>query len=291
METINLQTLFEKELTTFHDKNVALLRNFKELHSSELEMTLLEEYAFIFVTSGHVSMSFDDQIYELQTNDLFVCNPHHIIDKSMFSLDFDFIVFILSNDYVEQLSKMVDIDWSVHDMLMSHQIIHCNQSDAERCMNYFNVICSKLKTPESINQHKSINMLFCSMIYDLADVVSRINIEIPAQSYTCTDNIMQRFFKLLKDRTQPFKNVNGYAESLNISPKYFSTLCKKATGKTAGTLINNEIISAAKLLLRDSSLSINQVADRLGFANQSHFGVFFRRHSGISPQQYRTSEG
>lgn len=290
METINLQTLFEKEWTTFHDKNVALLKNFKELCSSELEMTLLEEYALIFVTSGHVSLSFDNQIYELQTNDVFVCNPHHIIDKSMFSLDFDFIVFMFSKDYVEQLSKMMDIDWSVHDMLMSHQIIHCNQTDAERYMNYFNVICSKLKTPESINQHKSINMLFCSMIYDLADVVSRINIEIPAQNYTCTNNLMKRFFKLLKDRTQPFKNVNGYAESLSISPKYFSAVCKKVTGKTAGALINDEIISTAKLLLRDSSLSISQVSDRLGFANQSHFGVFFRRHSGISPQQYRTSE-
>ncbi|MGM9706544.1 MAG: helix-turn-helix domain-containing protein [Prevotella sp.] len=79
---------------------------------------------------------------------------------------------------------------------------------------------------------------------------------------------------MLRDDNQPFCNVNGYAERLHITPKYLSSVCKHATGKTASQLINEEIIRMAKLLLHDNKYSIKQIADLLGFANQSHFGVF-----------------
>lgn len=44
-----------------------------------------------------------------------------------------------------------------------------------------------------------------------------------------------------------------------------------------------------KLLLRDNSLGIKQIAARLNFANQSHFGTYFHRYVGLSPQQFRQS--
>jgi AraC-like DNA-binding protein len=40
-------------------------------------------------------------------------------------------------------------------------------------------------------------------------------------------------------------------------------------------------------MMRDNSVSIKQIADTLNFTNQSHFGTFFRRHVGMSPQQFR----
>jgi AraC-like DNA-binding protein len=86
---------------------------------------------------------------------------------------------------------------------------------------------------------------------------------------------------------QPFTNVNGYAELLHITPKYFSSICKKLSGKTANEIIKEETIKQAKILLHDNSLSIKQVADQLSFTNQSHFGTYFHRYTGMSPQQFR----
>lgn len=81
--------------------------------------------------------------------------------------------------------------------------------------------------------------------------------------------------------------MTEYANLLHISPKYFSSVCKKLTGKTASEIINDEIIKQSSFLLRNNKLSIKQISSRLGFVNQSHFGTFFRRHTGLSPQQYR----
>ncbi len=44
----------------------------------------------------------------------------------------------------------------------------------------------------------------------------------------------------------------------------------------------------AKSLLRASTLSVQEISDRLGFQNQSHFGTFFRRAVGVSPKAFRT---
>lgn len=53
--------------------------------------------------------------------------------------------------------------------------------------------------------------------------------------------------------------------------------------------IRMEINRQAKSLLSSTSLSVQEIADRLGFQNQSHFGTFFRRYSELSPSAYRKS--
>jgi AraC-like DNA-binding protein len=43
----------------------------------------------------------------------------------------------------------------------------------------------------------------------------------------------------------------------------------------------------AKSLLRSTTLSVQEISDRLGFQNQSHFGTFFKRHTDLSPKAFR----
>ena len=80
--------------------------------------------------------------------------------------------------------------------------------------------------------------------------------------------------------------VKEYADEYFV-PNIVEEFCKKVSGKTAKEIIQEETIKQAKLLLRDNSLSIKEVADRLNFTNQSHFGTYFHRHTGLSPQQFR----
>ena len=107
------------------------------------------------------------------------------------------------------------------------------------------------------------------------------------REYISAENIMQKFLSLIQNESIAYLNVTEYANLLHISPKYFSSACKKLTGKTASEIINEEIIKQSSFLLRNNKLSIKQISSRLGFVNQSHFGTFFRRHTGLSPQQYR----
>ena len=63
----------------------------------------------------------------------------------------------------------------------------------------------------------------------------------------------------------------------------------KLSGRTAGDYIDELVIVEAKNLLRDPSLTIAQVADRLYFTDQFIFSKFFKRYTGITPSDYRKS--
>ena len=56
---------------------------------------------------------------------------------------------------------------------------------------------------------------------------------------------------------------------------------------TIGTIISSVRAEAAARLLRDPELTIQQIAEELSFSDQSSFGKFFKRHSGVSPLKYR----
>jgi AraC-like DNA-binding protein len=83
------------------------------------------------------------------------------------------------------------------------------------------------------------------------------------------------------------RSVGFYADRLNVTPKYFSEVIKKQTGKTAGEWIDDAVLLEAKVLLQDIDLGIAQISDRLNFCDQSVFGKFFKTHTGISPIEYR----
>ncbi|MNY04749.1 DNA-binding transcriptional activator FeaR [compost metagenome] len=67
---------------------------------------------------------------------------------------------------------------------------------------------------------------------------------------------------------------------LNIISKYFS-------GVPAGTYIRNRLLLEAKRLLVNFGMHINEIAFELDFSDASNFGKFFKKYTGMTPEQFR----
>ena len=102
-----------------------------------------------------------------------------------------------------------------------------------------------------------------------------------------TDGIMKELAELLVENIHKETSVDFYAGKLCISKQYLSLIVKEKTRVTVGTIISAMRAEEASRLLRDPDLTIQQVAERLNFADQSSFGKFFKKHSGLSPMKYR----
>lgn len=90
----------------------------------------------------------------------------------------------------------------------------------------------------------------------------------------------------IKEKGLP--TVAYFADRLNLSPGYLGELVKTSTGTTAKDMIADRLVSAARELLNDLTLSVTQVGDMLGFEYPQHFVRFFKRRTGRTPKEFRT---
>jgi AraC family transcriptional regulator, transcriptional activator of pobA len=82
--------------------------------------------------------------------------------------------------------------------------------------------------------------------------------------------------------------VQFYADALFVSSKHLTETIKEVTGRTSGEWIEDAVILEAKVLLRNHEITISQVAENIHFPDQSSFGKYFKKHTGLSPSDYRT---
>lgn len=85
--------------------------------------------------------------------------------------------------------------------------------------------------------------------------------------------------------------VQYCADSLNLSPNYFSDLLKKETGTTTLRFIHDKAMEIAKTELVSTSDTVNEIAYRLGFQYPQHFTRLFKKEVGFTPNEYRQQVG
>ena len=100
--------------------------------------------------------------------------------------------------------------------------------------------------------------------------------------------LFNAFLQLLAREEQKRQRVAYYADKLNITPKYLSTICKKVSGKNPMRWIAESVMQDCYSLLKDTDLSVKEISNRLGFPNASFFGQYFREQTGRTPVEYRT---
>ncbi len=101
------------------------------------------------------------------------------------------------------------------------------------------------------------------------------------------NELFKKFVRLVHRHYKSIREVNFYANELNISPRYLSRITQDVDNITAKAFIDNCVIEEIKLLLNSSELSVQQIADYLNFPDQSYMGRFFKNKTGISPSSYR----
>lgn len=101
------------------------------------------------------------------------------------------------------------------------------------------------------------------------------------------NHIVANFLELVQQHYREQRLIQFYANKLCITPKYLSKLVKEHTGRAAADWIEQHVILEARAMLQSSDMSIQQIATSLNFPNQSFFGKYFKRATGVSPKQYR----
>lgn len=101
------------------------------------------------------------------------------------------------------------------------------------------------------------------------------------------EELALKFMHLVVAHGKEWNEVSQYSTELCVTPVYLSRAIKAVSGKTVMEWINETRMSEAKILLRRPTLSIQEISEELHFSDQSAFGKFFKKQTGISPLEYR----
>ena len=107
------------------------------------------------------------------------------------------------------------------------------------------------------------------------------------------NSVVKKFIRLLDDyivnqaASEGLPSVAYFADKCCFSTGYFGTLVKIETGRSAKDIIADHLLSHAKQMLNEASLTISTVSERLGFDYPQHFARFFKAHTGKTPAQWR----
>lgn len=212
---------------------------------------------------------------------------------------FAMVALCVSTEFNREFSQMVKISWKIRQALLTNALYHLSAEDRRHTEENFDFLLMKCSDSdfehrEVINKHL-LHILSVEVLLRLERYITSSgpdptsttakNPDVTMGNTTSAQIIYNRFASMLEGTAVRNRPVSWWAMQLCITPKYLSAVCREVEGKSARSLIAESVIQEAIRLLQDSELSVKEVSERLGFVNQSHFGTFFRRHTGHSPHK------
>lgn len=237
-------------------------------------------------TRGEARYTVDMQEQTVRQNDVIIISERHVIDNYETSPDIAGICISLSvKFFYETISNVSDIS-ALFLFSKNHPVVSLSQQEADTFKSYFYMLKDKIADRENHYRRELARTLVLAMFYDMSNVIYRVQQRYDKRQ-TRADVIFTRFIHMVEENFRQERRVGWYAEQMCITPKYLSETVKSVSKRTPNEWIDRYVTLEMRLMLRNSTKSIKEIAIDLNFPNQSFLGKYFKEHVGVSPSEYR----
>lgn len=243
----------------------------------------------VLVLSGTANICINYRTHQIGTDSITLISNFHMFDFESCSKDFRALCLMVSKEFMDEMDStdMIYRRIKYGVRFYNDPIQHLEPHQAAIARHRLRDIMEALDNTGHIYYDELILNRIMAFYIDLSDIIDRNADSFRETHLTRYESIVKSFIELLMDNYRREHSVDFYASRLNISAHYLSFIAKRITGRTACDLIFEMLFSEARKLLYSSTLSVQEIAAILNFSDQSSFGKFFKRKSGLSPIDYR----
>lgn len=234
--------------------------------------------------SAHYSINTREQT--ITVGDLLFISERHIVDNYVASPDFECLSIMVSTNFYHSFVQNVKNVSSLLLFSMNNPVVSLTSDEISVYTNYYEKIREKMTDIQHHYRVDVVKSLLLAMFYDMSNVIWRVE-QSSQKTQRRADAIFANFIRLLEQNFRTERRVAWYAQQLNISPKYLSEITKNVSKRTANEWIDNYVMLEIRVLLKNTTKSIKEIADELNFPNQSFLGKYFKEHMNVSPSAYR----
>ena len=240
-------------------------------------------------TEGETSVSFNLHEFRLKKDSMFIFTPKNILQvnsQQYFKAD----VIAISPDFLRRINIDIKNMMPLFLKFVENPTLALTPEESRSMRGMIAQIERETRGPETHFSFDIVSGLIAATIYKVGDIMYHYLAEHPEgqnNSHNRAEEYFKQFTHLLGEHFREERSVGFYARQLCITPKYLTTLIKRISGQSVSEWIDNYVILEAKTLLKYSTMSIQEIAYYLNFPNQSFFGSYFKRNTGMSPSQYK----
>lgn len=235
---------------------------------------------------GEAHYSIDTREQHVKPGDLFFISERHIVDNYKATPDFECFCIMLSTAFYHSFVLNVKNVSSLLIFSMNNPVVPLTSKENQVFANYYKTIYEKMSDETHHFRTKLVRALLLAMFYDMSNVIWRVG-QSENKTRKRADALFTQFIGLLEENFRKERRVSWYAEQLGITPKYLSEMIKQVSKRTPNDWIDSYVILEIRVLLRNTTKSIKEIADAIHFPNQSFLGKYFKEHMGMSPSEYR----
>lgn len=219
--------------------------------------------------------------YKLSKSCVIVLPSNHIIGNIDSLLMRESNAIAVSEDYILNMPSPIDTSIFGYSRYMS--VIKIADEKFADLQSYYRFIYKESKE-ESKYRLEIIQSIFYALILEILAEYEKVFEVGDTTSDIKANNLSDRFFRLLATNYKTNRSVKFYADKLNLTPKYLSTAIKRVTGRPILDWIHEAILIDAKMLLRTTDMTVQEISEQLNFSSPSAFVQFFKKHTGKTPK-------
>ncbi|MDR1526537.1 MAG: helix-turn-helix domain-containing protein [Dysgonamonadaceae bacterium] len=247
--------------------------------------TKVDQTVATICLKGYAEGSVDLKPCCYAANDLVIILPGQILQYTHRSDDFSALLIVMSKRFTENIELGMKEVIPVFLYLRENPVVHLDEAERTQLLDYFHILKQAVQQTSNLYRMEMVRLLLQAFFYGINNF-NQLREEYATQKEK-KDTLFDAFYQLLLQHYKDSRELSFYAGKLCLTPKHLSAVIKKATGKSAFEWINNYVVLEAKSLLLATDLTVQQISEELNFPNQSFFGKYFKRMTGLSPKSYR----
>jgi len=239
----------------------------------------------IFCRKGTANIEIDLIPYELVANTQLIIIAGSIVHNISNSDDFKISYITFKHEVYDEATAQLEPSFTF--FLKEYPCVQLGEKKINK-MNYLVEAMEDFYNEKNncfrVKIFKNNIQSFLLDVYDKTRTLFKIE---KSEEVGRREELFIKFIHLIHKYCPQQREVGFYAEKLCITSRYLSSITQNVADKSAKYIIDKHAIQRIKIMLKYSNMSIQDISYELNFPNQSFFSRYFKKHTGMSPLEYR----
>ncbi|OCA69061.1 hypothetical protein BBI01_17775 [Chryseobacterium artocarpi] len=230
-------------------------------------------------------MDGEEIIHKVDT--LATFTPSTIIEGLEISEDYRCLLVIFQKSFL--VETLNNIHFLERFRFLSKNGIQCKplkEVEKDRLTSAIEIMLVKQKDKIHPFRRDIIRSLIIILLYEIENMIEADFKDQNLNNSFGKEKIFSNYQQLLKENYYKERKLDFYATKLNISKQALTNIVKNKTGRSAKKLIEEMILSHAKILLKTGKYNVSEVATLLHYNNLEEFSRFFKKNSETTPLKF-----